>query len=36
MARLFDPDDWFARHPACCLALLGGLVIAVDWIAPLF
>jgi hypothetical protein len=36
MTRLFNPDDWLARHPGCCLSLLGGLVLAVDWIAPLF
>jgi hypothetical protein len=36
MARLFNPDDWLARHPVCCLSLLGGLILAVDWIAPVF
>jgi hypothetical protein len=36
MACLFNPDDWLARHPGCCLSLLGALILAVDWIAPLY
>lgn len=35
MDQIFNPDDWLARHPGLCLFLLGALVLASDWVAPI-
>jgi hypothetical protein len=35
MDRILNPDDWLARHPGICLMLLGALVLASDWLAPI-
>lgn len=35
MRLLFGPDDWLGDHQEVCLCMLGVLIVAVDWIAPL-
>ena len=29
MRLLLDPNDWFARRPSVCLAIIGGLILVV-------